>query len=191
MRQSFAFAPLAALWLGWLAYWLVAARNVKVASRREALATFLLNRIFVIIGALLLIVPRQPLHWLNERFVPSTLAMYWLGFLIVAGGLTFAVWARVHLGRNWSTTVTLKQDHELIRTGPYGVVRHPIYTGLLLALLGTAVAIGEWRGLMAFVSFTLGLLIKIKAEERFMNETFGERYARYRCVVPALIPFIV
>lgn len=183
-------APFAVLWLAWLAYWIVAARDVKTTRRREGVATFLLNRVFVVIGALLLAVPRQPLHWLDERFVPSGSAEYFLGLVMVAAGLGFAVWARVYLGRNWSATVTVKQDHELIRRGPYGLVRHPIYTGLLLALLGTAVGIGEWRGLVAFAFLTIGFLVKIKAEERFMNETFGERYARYRAEVPALIPFI-
>jgi protein-S-isoprenylcysteine O-methyltransferase Ste14 len=191
LRDSHAFVPLAALWGAWLAYWLFAARNVKATSRREGLATFLLNRIFVVIGALLLIVPGQPLHWLNARFVPPTMPAYWLGVLIVAAGLALAVWARVHLGRNWSATVTIKQDHELIRTGPYGVVRHPIYTGLLSALFGTALAIGEWRGLLALASITVGLLVKIKAEERFMSEVFGEQYASYRARVPGLFPFIV
>jgi protein-S-isoprenylcysteine O-methyltransferase Ste14 len=191
MLRSFYVAPFAVLWLAWFAYWMVAARNVKVTRRREGLETFLLNRVFVVIGALLLVVPRQPLHWLDARFVPPTMTVYWLGFVIVAAGLGFAVWARLHLGRNWSATVTIKQDHELIRTGPYGVVRHPIYTGLLLALLGSAIAIGEWRGLMAFASFTIGLLVKIKAEERFMRETFGQQYARYRAEVPALIPFVI
>jgi protein-S-isoprenylcysteine O-methyltransferase Ste14 len=191
MLRSFYAAPFAILWLAWFAYWMVAARNVKVTRRREGFGTFLLNRVFVVIGALLLLVPGQPLPWLSERFVPPTTAAYWLGFVIVTAGLGFAVWARLHLGRNWSATVTVKQDHELIRTGPYGVVRHPIYTGLLFALLGTAVAIGEWRGLLALASFTIGLLIKINAEERFMRQTFGEQYARYRAKVPALIPFVV
>jgi protein-S-isoprenylcysteine O-methyltransferase Ste14 len=182
---------LAVLWLAWLAYWVAAARNVKATSRREGFATFLLNRAFVVVGALLLVVGPQPLHWLNERFVPPTMAAYWLGLFMVAAGLGFAVWARVYLGRNWSATVTIKRDHELVRTGPYGVVRHPIYTGILLALLGTAIAIGEWRGLLALASITIGFLFKIRTEERFMGELFGERYARYRAEVPALIPFIV
>lgn len=181
--------PLAVLWLAWLAYWVVAARNVKATSRREGFATFLLNRIFVVVGALLLVVGPQPIHWLNERFVPPIMTAYWLGLFMVAAGLAFAVWARVYLGRNWSATVTIKQDHELVRTGPYGVVRHPIYTGILLALLGTAIAIGEWRGLLALASITIGFLFKIRTEERFMGEIFGERYARYRAEVPALIPF--
>lgn len=190
MRDWLAVAPLAVLWLGWLAYWMVAARDVKTTSRREGVATFLLNRVFVVIGALLFVVYRQPIHWLNERFVPAALTAYVLGLMMVAAGLGFAMWARVHFGRNWSATVTVKQDHELIRTGPYGLVRHPIYTGLLLALLGTAVGIGEWRGLVAFASFMIGFLFKLKAEERFMTETFGEQYNRYRAEVPALIPFI-
>jgi protein-S-isoprenylcysteine O-methyltransferase Ste14 len=182
---------LAVLWLAWLAYWVIAARNVKATSRREGFATMMLNRIFVIVGVLLLVVGHRSLRWLNERFVPPTVTAYWLGLFIVAAGLAFAVWARVYLGRNWSATVTIKQDHELVRTGPYGVVRHPIYTGILLALLGTAIAIGEWRGLLAFASIAIGFLFKIGTEERFMGEIFGERYARYRAEVPALIPFIV
>ena len=191
MRDWHALVPLAVLWLAWLAYWVVAARHVKATSRREGFATFLLNRAFVVVGALLLVVGPQPLHWLNERFVPLTMAAYWLGLFVVAAGLAFAVSARIYLGRNWSATVTIKQDHELVRTGPYAVVRHPIYTGILLALLGTAIVIGEWRGLVALASITIGFLFKIRTEERFMGEIFGERYARYRAEVPALIPFIV
>jgi protein-S-isoprenylcysteine O-methyltransferase Ste14 len=183
-------APFAVLWLSWLAYWYLAARNVKATRRHEGAATFLLNRAFVVIGVLFLVVRRQPLHWLAERFAPPTLPIYVLGLLMVAAGLAFAVWARVYLGRNWSATVTVKQDHELIRTGPYRFVRHPIYSGILLALLGTALAIGEWRGLAAFAFFTIGFIFKLKTEERFMSETFGDQYVRYRAQVPALVPFV-
>ncbi|HYA06944.1 MAG TPA: isoprenylcysteine carboxylmethyltransferase family protein [Xanthobacteraceae bacterium] len=189
MFHSYYIAPFAVLWLAWLGYWLVAARNVKATRRRESATSFLLNRAFVAIGAVLLVLRHPPLHWLEQRFVPPTMAAYWLGFLMVAAGLAFAVWARVYLGRNWSGTVTVKQGHELIRTGPYGLVRHPIYSGLLLALLGTTIAIGEWRGLLGFVAIAAGFLIKIRTEERFMGETFGDAYAHYRAEVPALIPF--
>jgi len=191
MSRSFYAAPFAVLWVAWFIYWTAAARNVKVTRRRESVGTFLLNRVFVIVGALLLVVPHQPFHWLNERFVPPTPPAYWLGFVIVVGGLAFAVWARLHLGRNWSGLVTVKQDHELVRSGPYSLVRHPIYTGLLLGILGTAVAIGEWRALIAFALITIGFVLKLRTEERFMSETFGEQYARYRAEVPALIPFVV
>ena len=191
MFHSLYVVPLAALWLAWFAYWMVAARDVKATRRRESAATFLLNRVFVIIGALLLFFPNPPLHWLAQRFIPPGIAAYGLGLIMVAIGLGFAVWARVYLGRNWSATVTVKQDHELIRSGPYALVRHPIYSGILFALVGTAVAIGEWRGLLAFAAIAVGFLFKIGAEERFMGETFGEQYARYRAEVPALIPFVV
>jgi protein-S-isoprenylcysteine O-methyltransferase Ste14 len=188
--HSYYIAPFAVLWLAWLGYWLVAARNVKETRRREGLTSFLLNRAFVAIGAVLLVFQHPPLHWLEQRFVPPTMVAYWLGFIMAVAGLAFAVWARVYLGRNWSGTVTVKQDHELIRSGPYRLVRHPIYSGLLLALLGTAVAIGEWRGLLAFIAIAAGFLIKIRTEERFMAETFGDAYAHYRAEVPALTPFL-
>ena len=109
---------------------------------------------------------------------------------MVAGGLGISIWARRVLGRNWSGIVTVKQDHELIRTGPYRYVRHPIYTGLLLAILGTALIFGEWRGLIAFVIFTAAIMLKVRTEERFMDESFPEQYARYRAEVPALLPFL-
>ncbi len=98
------------------------------------------------------------------------------------------MYARVWLGRNWSGTVTLKQDHELIRGGPYRWVRHPIYTGILLALLGSAIATAEWRGPLGFALITISLLRKIKVEERVLTGQFGEAYTRYQAEVPALLP---
>jgi protein-S-isoprenylcysteine O-methyltransferase Ste14 len=183
--------PFAILWLAWLAYWFVAALNVKRTERRERFGSLLLNRAPLVIGAFLLAFERQPLSWLSARFLPRSMAFYGIGLVMLAAGLGFAVWARRHLGRNWSGIVTVKQDHELIRTGPYALVRHPIYTGLLLAILGTAVAIGEWRGLIAFVFITAGFVVKLRIEEKFMSETFGGQYVRYRAEVPALIPFII
>jgi protein-S-isoprenylcysteine O-methyltransferase Ste14 len=183
--------PFAILWLAWLAYWFFAALNVKATLRRERLSSLLLNRGLLAIGALLLAFERQPLPWLSDRFLTLSMAFYWIGLVMLAAGLALAVWARRHLGRNWSGIVTVKQDHELIRSGPYGLMRHPIYTGLLLAILGTAVAIGEWRGLIAFAVITAGFVLKFKTEERFMSETFGEQYACYRAEVRALIPFVI
>jgi protein-S-isoprenylcysteine O-methyltransferase Ste14 len=184
-------APFAVLWLAWLVYWFLAALNVKATRRRERFGSLILNRGLLVVGALLLAFHRQPIRPLSARFLPVSMAAYWTGLVMLAGGLAFAVWARRHLGRNWSAIVTVKQDHELIRSGPYRLVRHPIYTGLLLAILGTAIAIGEWRGLVAFALMTIGLVLKMRTEECFMVETFGAEYARYRAEVPALIPFIV
>ena len=96
--------------------------------------------------------------------------------------------ARRWLGRNWSGTVTVKHDHELVTGGPYGIVRHPIYTGLLGGFIGSAIALGEWRGLVAVVLVLIAFMRKIRLEERWMQERFGDAYRRYRQRVPALVP---
>ena len=145
----------------------------------------------MLVGAVLLGAHHLPSHWLNERFLPRSWTGYWIGLVLLAAGLAFAVWARRHLGGNWSGSVTLKEDHELIRSGPYRFMRHPIYSGLLLALLGTAIVIGQWRALIALAFIVVSLLIKMRTEERFMIETFGDDYVRYRAEVPALIPRLV
>ena len=108
---------------------------------------------------------------------------------LIAAGLAFAVWARAHLGRNWSGAVTVKQGHELVRSGPYAYLRHPIYAGLLAAVLGTALASGTVHAALAFAIIAAALLWKVRTEEAFMRATFPGEYERYRAAVPALIPF--
>ena len=188
--RSPAFAILAALWVAWCAYWLISARDVKAARRRESVASRALHIGPMFIAALLMAVPRLPIVWLNARFVPASVAIHVLGVILVSAGLGFAAWARVHLGRNWSGEITLKQEHELIRSGPYGLVRHPIYSGLLAAMLGTAIVIGEWRALIALAFFAGAVLRRVSVEERWLGETFPDDYSRYRQEVPALVPFL-
>jgi protein-S-isoprenylcysteine O-methyltransferase Ste14 len=190
VRQSAYAWPIVGLWLAWLIYWVAASRNVKDERRHESLASGIAHLAPMFLGAALLAARDLPLPWLYQRFLPPSFAIYGLGVVILAAGLAVAVWARHHLGRNWSGIVTLKQDHELIRSGPYRLVRHPIYSGLLLAVLGTAIAIGEWRGLVAFLLILGSFLLRLRMEERFMDEAFHEHYARYRAKVPALIPRI-
>ena len=182
------FAVLAALWLAWFAFWLISARNVKAARRTESAGSRALHLVPMLLTALLMISRRIPIEWLNLRFLPAMIFIQALGLLAVASGLGFAVWARVHLGRNWSGQITLKRNHELIRSGPYGLVRHPIYSGMVAAMLGSAIVIGEWRGLAALACFALAVLRRITVEERWLAETFPDDYASYRREVPALIP---
>jgi protein-S-isoprenylcysteine O-methyltransferase Ste14 len=99
------------------------------------------------------------------------------------------VWARVYIGRNWSGTVTLKEGHELIRSGPYALVRHPIYTGLLLAFTGTAIACGDPAAVIGLALVLASFLYKLRIEEGFMRAVFPEQYASYAARVPALVPF--
>jgi protein-S-isoprenylcysteine O-methyltransferase Ste14 len=96
-----------------------------------------------------------------------------------------------HLGSNWSYAVTIKQGHELITTGPYAVVRHPIYTGMLAGLLGTAIALSQMRGFIAFVLFFLMFWLKLRKEEQWMRSQFGETYATYAHQTAALVPYLL
>lgn len=182
---------MAALWLAWLIYWMVAARGAKDTRRRESRWSRATHVIPLALGGVLLGWPRLSATWLGTRFVPAGSAAAWAGIAMLAAGLAFTVWARVHLAGNWSGTVTLKQDHELIRSGPYGLVRHPIYAGLLMALIGTAVTVGEWRGLAAVAIMAVAILRKVGIEERFLREAFRDEYARYCARVPGLIPSLL
>ncbi len=128
---------------------------------------------------------------LNGRFVPLAIWPAALGALLAFAGLVFCVWARFTLAGNWSDFVQIKQDHELIVEGPYRWVRHPIYTGLLLMFAGTALAVGEWRGVLAVAIAAAAFWRKLRLEEGLMRRQFGEAYARYAARTPALIPFIV
>ena len=177
------------LWCVWALVWAVAAQGSKATVRREPLGSRLSYALLGIIGALLIAWPRVPGGWLAERPWAQSLTAYWIGFALLCAGIAVAVWARVELGRNWSGSVTVKEGHELIRSGPYAYVRHPIYTGLIAALLGTAITVGTVRALLGVAFIVVAFLLKLRTEERFMRDTFPAEYPRYSAEVPALIPF--
>jgi protein-S-isoprenylcysteine O-methyltransferase Ste14 len=160
---------IAVLWIGWLVYWIVAARYVKATRWRESCASQLLYRVPLLLAASLLAVPDFLPLLLTKRFLPPGPGAALLGTIVVALGLGLAIWARWHLGRNWSATITLKEGHSLVRTGPYRYLRHPIYAGLLLGLVGTAAAIGEWRGILAVALALTAFVRKILVEETRMR----------------------
>ncbi len=178
-----------ALWLSWVLYWWIAARGVKRTERMEPPASSLVHVLPLLLAAWLLWAQRVPIEFLNERLFGWTPWAFWVGALLTAAGLAFSVWARAHIGRNWSGTVTIKQDHTLVCSGPYALVRHPIYTGLLLAFAGSALARGQWRGVFALLIAWAALWRKLQVEERWMRERFGEEYVAYQRRVPALVPF--
>jgi protein-S-isoprenylcysteine O-methyltransferase Ste14 len=178
------------MWGAWMAYWAVTSGNVKDTERRESTVSRWLHLGPLLVAIWLVLVQRTGLPWLDEPFLPRGPWPYWLGVALTAAGLLFAIWARRHIGRNWSATVTIKKGHELVTTGPYALVRHPIYSGLLLAMAGTALARGEWRGIVAVVIVFLALWRKLRLEERWMRERFGAPYEDYAKRVKALIPFV-
>jgi protein-S-isoprenylcysteine O-methyltransferase Ste14 len=111
-----------------------------------------------------------------------------LADLITIAGLAVAIWARATLGRNWSGRVVFKQDHELIQHGPYAYVRHPIYSGLLLMILGTAIESGRLASFALLAAFVALFAVKAHFEEQLMTRHFPEAYPQYRRRVKALIP---
>ena len=175
------------LWLAWLLYWVSAALGAKTTQRRESLGSRLSHVVPLLIGVTLIAWPRVPWDWLSLPLLPHRPLTYAVGLALVMLGLAFTVWARLHLGRNWSGTVTLKEGHELIRSGPYAYVRHPMYAGAVLMILGTPLLLGSWYGLMvAAVLLALLALRAVKEENTLKAELEGyDAYAarvRYRLV---------
>jgi protein-S-isoprenylcysteine O-methyltransferase Ste14 len=179
-----------ALWILFGLYWLVSAFKLKKTKKRESWSQRLRYVLPLVVAFYLLSRPEAHYGWLGARFVPASNVTEWIGALLTAAGVGIAFWARWHLGANWSGVVTLKEGHELIRTGPYRTIRHPIYTGILLALLGTAVAVGEARGLLALAIAWLSFYIKARREESFLIQEFGDSFAEHSRHTGMFLPHV-
>jgi len=171
-------------------YWVVGMVLAKPTIKRESILSSAMHVAMGCAAVLLVWDPATGRGFLGHRLISSAGWAAWLGLAVTIAGCAFAIWARVILGSNWSSMVTVKQDHELILRGPYTVVRHPIYSGFLLALVGTAIAVGEVRAFIGLGLAFIGLLLKSAAEEKFMREEFSAEYARYSQRVRRLIPFV-
>lgn len=181
------------VWVLWVIAWWAWALNVKATVRRQPLVPQVLNMLLLYGAGALLWSPRVA-PALDGRFLPGAQWQFWaaLGAALTLGGLLFTVWARIYLGRNWSGAgVTIKADHELVTGGPYGLVRHPIYSGLFLAFVGTTLAVGQWRGVLAVALALIAIVHRIIVEQRFMREQFGAAYDAYAKRVPAFIPWLI
>jgi protein-S-isoprenylcysteine O-methyltransferase Ste14 len=178
------------LWIVFLVVWFIGALLQKQIARRETIRARLMHLMLAVVAWVLLFDERLRFAPLSVKFLPNVPLAAYLGLALAFVGIAFAIWARVFLGGNWSGTVTIKKDHELVRAGPYALVRHPIYTGILMALLGTVIDLRALRGLMAFGVVLVALWMKSRREESFMTEQFGAEYTDYKRKVKALIPFI-
>jgi len=180
-----------AIWILFGLYWLISALKRKKTKQRETWGQRLVYVLPLVGASWLLMRPEAHYGWLSESFVPAGPLTEWTGVFLTGAGVALAIWARWHLGTNWSGTVTLKEGHELIRTGPYRIVRHPIYTGILLALLGTAVAAGEVRGLAAVAIAWVSFYFKARREEAFLTQEFGEKFGIHSKETGMFLPRIV
>lgn len=179
-------------WLLFSVVWVVTALSAKKAVRRESWIPGLAHRVPLIIACLLIFSQNggRVAPALALQVLPPELSTLVGGIGLELAGVGLAIWARVHLGAMWSSAVTLKSGHKLIQTGPYALVRHPIYTGVLIALVGTAVMIGTLQAFLSLPMFALSLILKLSQEDRLMAETFGAEHAAYRRRVRRLIPFV-
>jgi protein-S-isoprenylcysteine O-methyltransferase Ste14 len=175
------------LFFGW---WIFRARGNKADRIRESFAARWGQTATIVAAWLVITAPLFNVDVLGLPIIPERARSAVEPFLVlvVLLGIGIAIWAREHLGRNWSVRVTVKEGHELIRTGPYARIRHPIYTGILLATLANAFAIGRVHALVGFGILFVGFWFKSRKEERWMGQEFGERYAEYRKVSGRFLP---
>jgi protein-S-isoprenylcysteine O-methyltransferase Ste14 len=176
-------------WIAWVIYWVIMAFATKRTVERGG---FFGYRLVAAILVVALVGAGRLLHVSSHSHLwRTTLVLGVVTDVIVVAGAAFSVWARVTLGRNWSAEVTFKEDHELIESGPYALARHPIYTGLILMAVGTAINYGQAIGVGVFVALCGGLWWKARQEEAIMRRHFPDDYAAYRSRVRAIIPFVL
>jgi protein-S-isoprenylcysteine O-methyltransferase Ste14 len=181
---------LAIIWTVFWVLWVVPAAFGKRTIRRQATGSRILQLVLLLVAYVLIVNGALGWNWLDQRVVPAGRTSTAVGYGLLLAGMVFAGWARLFLGGNWSSSVALKQDHTLVRSGPYRIVRHPIYTGLLVALLGTAIALGELHCFLGVLLAAIAWKIKSISEETLMVQEFGDQYARYREQVKALVPYL-
>lgn len=181
---------IAICWLIFWFYWLVTSFSVKKTAKVQSKNWSL--RFAVIALGLYFVMKDAPVisAYANARLWPSWRQFGILADIVALAGLAVMIWARITIGRNWSGEVVLKEDHQLAVTGPYAYVRHPIYTGLLMLMLATAIEYGVLSGFVIFAAFAAVFVYKSRIEERFMTEHFPEKYPAYMKRTKALIPFI-
>jgi protein-S-isoprenylcysteine O-methyltransferase Ste14 len=177
-------------WIAWLISWFAAAAWSDRTIKRPAVGREVLYRVLTIAGAVLLFGFNPDAQRADTALWPVPSIIGWLLAGLVMCGFLFMWWARIHLGQLWSSSVTRKEHHHVVDTGPYAIVRHPIYTGLLLAIISTLLARGTVRTLAGSTIIAVGIYIKARVEEEFLAQQLGESYAAYTRRVPMLLPLL-
>jgi protein-S-isoprenylcysteine O-methyltransferase Ste14 len=173
-------------------YWIITSLRLKPVARMESFATRLLQWSLLCVVVILMFSQRPLPAFFEQQVVPRSTLASLFGIAVAGAGAMIALAARRQLGGNWSASVTIKQGHELVSSGPYGLVRHPIYFGLIVAALGTAIAFGQMRDWIALPIWVAAFRIKQLKEEQMLVETFGDKYREYRRVVrSAMIPLLL
>jgi protein-S-isoprenylcysteine O-methyltransferase Ste14 len=178
------------LWMLLGAVWLVLWFGMKKAKKREGWGERAQHAILVTLGFFLLFGKPGNWGWLNYRLLPEVPLIWSIGLLLTTVGVGISIWARLSLGANWSGMVTLKAGHELVQKGLYRWIRHPIYTGILLGMAGTAMIKGHLRGWVGFAIVLTGFYFKARREERFLREEFGAGYEEHARQTGMFLPAV-
>ena len=166
-------------WLIFLAYWVISSFRTRQTAGKESAASRSSFLLFEIPGYILLFSERARIGVWGQPMFHQTLAIAVTGVAFTWLGLALAIWARWHIGEYWSARVTIKEDHKLIRSGPYARLRHPIYSGLDLAAIGMALLVDEWGCLVGLALIVVGYVLKAKKEERMLAAQFGEVFQEH------------
>lgn len=175
-------------WIVFCVYWALGALKTRRTVSTEPFVARARHLLLEITGFALLFGGFTGIGVLGERIYHRTYATLVTAVALTWIGIALALWARWHLGQYWSGRITLKEDHKLVRTGPYAHFRHPIYSGIILAAIGTALAIDEWRGIAGVAVIVLAYLIKGKKEESVLAAQFGEEFEEHCRHTGFLIP---
>jgi len=192
-------SALTILWVAWIIHWVVGEPLYQYAKHRtKAVLKWgrtrgnILSYVLLMVSfGILQISFTGQLAFLGEGFLSDVIAVSLVGFSLAIAGLAFSVWARLYLGSNWSPIATLKKGQTLVRSGPYGIVRHPIYSGLMVAIIGTAVVFGGYRVIISIICVFLFAWVRITEEEKLMSKQFGQEYSKYKKKVKAIIPGVI
>jgi protein-S-isoprenylcysteine O-methyltransferase Ste14 len=175
-------------WVVFVVYWAVGAMKTRRTVSQEPAAARFGFMLVEILGFVLLFSEHAGVGVFGRRIFPQTYALAVAGVALTWIGIALALWARRHLGQFWSARITLKEGHVLIRTGPYAHFRHPIYSGIILATLGGALAIDRWRCVLGIGFIVLGYWIKARKEESMLSAQFGEAFKEHCRHTGFLVP---
>jgi protein-S-isoprenylcysteine O-methyltransferase Ste14 len=175
-------------WVVFVVYWAIGALKTRATVRKEPFLARYSVMLVEVAGFTMMFTNDASIGVLGKHFLPRSVGVQILGVVLTWAGIGIAVWARYNLGQFWSGRVTLKEDHQLIRSGPYAYLRHPIYTGLDLATIGSALVIDRWRCGVGVALIILGFVIKAKREEAMLSGQFGAAFEEHRRQTGFLLP---
>src|SRR6516162_10955903 len=178
------------IWLAWVISWIVASFWSGRTKAHVPISEAWVYWLPIVLGSIMLLPVTERELGARQLYHPGESGTY-LAAAVVVIGISFTWWGRIHLGRFWSNAITHKEDHRIIDTGPYGMVRHPIYTGLIIAILATGLAVGTWTALVGALCICFGEWQKARMEEGFLSAELGaEAYRNYSRRVPMIVPFL-